>query len=86
MARTLMKIDPLQTVHRVIEKNALILPRIVGLDYDEEADVLYIYFKINPEIAESDMIDQQGPVYVERNLKGEPEGLVIVNAYKLWQG
>ncbi|MFQ5820959.1 MAG: DUF2283 domain-containing protein [Candidatus Heimdallarchaeota archaeon] len=85
MARTLMKIDPLRTVHRVLEKNALSLPHVVSLDYDEEADVLYIYFKINPEIAESDMIDKQGPVYIERNAKGEPEGLVIVNAYKLWQ-
>ncbi|MFQ6126384.1 MAG: hypothetical protein ACE5R6_17500 [Candidatus Heimdallarchaeota archaeon] len=39
------------------KKKALSLPHIVGLDYDDEADVLYIYFKINPEIAESDMID-----------------------------
>jgi len=58
----------------------------VSLDYDEEADVLYIYFTINPQIAESDMIDQHGPVYLETNAEGEPEGLVIVNAYKLWQG
>ncbi|MFQ6125993.1 MAG: DUF2283 domain-containing protein [Candidatus Heimdallarchaeota archaeon] len=84
MARTLMKINPLQTVKRVLEKNALIIPRIVSLDYDEEADILYIYFNISPEIVESDMIDKQGPVYLEMNASGEPEGLVIVNAYKLW--
>lgn len=81
-----MKIDPLKTVHRVLAKNVLSLPHIVSLDYDEEADILYIYFKINPQIAESDMIDPQGPVYLEKNAEGEPEGLVIVNAYQLWQG
>ena len=75
-----MAVDPFSVLDDVAEKaGGRIRGRVVGVDYDEEADVLYVQFK-HDEGVDNEALDEEGYVIGKLNRSGEVVGLTIINA------
>jgi uncharacterized protein YuzE len=78
-----MAIDPFKTVGNALSyARKLKLPRtMVSIDYDDEADVLYVKFK-HAKIVDNDALDDKGLVTASLDDCGKVVGLVIMEASK----
>lgn len=75
-----MAVDPFSVLDDVAEKaKRHISGRVVSVDYDEEADVLYILFK-HEEGVDNEALDEDGYVIGKLNMSGEVVGLTIIDA------
>ncbi len=77
-----MPIDPFQ----VLDQLAPVLPpslsdkEIIALDYDKEADVLYVSFVVNPVAVDSEALDEKGLVIAGLNEREDIIRLTILKA------
>jgi uncharacterized protein YuzE len=55
--------------------------RVVSIDYDEVADVLYVKFK-HVKIVDNESLDDEGLVVASLNKQGDVAGLMIMEASK----
>jgi uncharacterized protein YuzE len=75
-----MAVDPFSVLDDVAKKaGGHIRGRVVGVDYDEEADVLYVQFK-HDEGVDNEALDEEGYVIGKLNRSGEVVGLTIIDA------
>lgn len=75
-----MAVDPFSVLDSVAEKTRRhIRGRVVSVDYDEEADVLYVQFK-HDEGVDNEVLDEEGYVMGKLNRSGEVVGLTIIDA------
>lgn len=79
-----MSIDPFKVVQKALEKveKPEFPSKIVALNYDEEADVLYVKFK-HAKIIDNSPLDDKGLVLASLNEQREIVGLIIIEASKL---
>ena len=78
-----MAIDPFKTVGNALScARKLKLPQtMVFVDYDDEADVLYVKFR-HAKIVDNDPLDDKGLVMASLDEHGKVVGLVIIGASK----
>lgn len=83
-AKISMAINPFQIVDRVLENVRLDFKpeKIVSIDYDEEADVLYVKFK-QSKIVDNEPLDERGLILASLNQNKEIIGLTIMEASSL---
>jgi len=85
MAETEMKmaIDPFMVVEKALMsvKKPRITRRIVSIDCDEPADILYVKFK-HTKIVDNKPLDEEGLVTASLDEQGEVAGLMIMEASK----
>lgn len=83
-AKISMAINPFQIVDRVLENVRLDFKpeKIVSIDYDEEADVLYVKFK-QSKIVDNEPLDERGLILASLNKNKEIIGLTIMEASSL---
>jgi len=75
-----MAVDPFSVLDGVAEKaKKHIRGKVVSVDYDEEADVLYVQFK-HDEGVDNEALDEEGYVIGKLNRSGEVVGLTIIDA------
>ena len=75
-----MAVDPFSVLDSVAEKaRRHIRGRVVSVDYDEEADVLYVQFK-HDEGVDNEVLDEEGYVIGKLNRSGAVIGLTIIDA------
>jgi len=75
-----MAVDPFSVLDSVAERaRRHIRGRVVSVDYDEEADVLYVQFK-HDEGVDNEVLDEEGYVIGKLNRSGEVIGLTIIDA------
>lgn len=75
-----MAVDPFMVLDGVAEEAGdRIRGRVVSVDYDEEADVLYVQFS-HDEGVDSEALDGEGYVIGKLNGSGELVGLTIIDA------
>jgi len=76
-----MAIDPFKAVEKALArvKKHAALGKIASLDYDEEADVLYVKFK-HSKIVDNEPLDEDGLVLASLNEGREVVGLTIMDA------
>ena len=81
-----MAIDPFITVENALScAKKLKLPQtLVSVDYDDEADVLYVKFK-HSKIVDNDSLDDKGLITASLDEHGKIVGLVIMEASKFTQ-
>lgn len=81
-----MAIDPFITVENAMScARKLNLPRkMVSVDYDDEADILYVKFK-HAKIVDNDSLDDKGLITASLDENGKVVGLVIMEASKFAQ-
>jgi uncharacterized protein YuzE len=81
-----MAIDPFLTVENAMSyARKLNLPRkMVSVDYDDEADILYVKFK-HAKIVDNDSLDDKGLITASLDEHGKVVGLVIMEASKFTQ-
>jgi uncharacterized protein YuzE len=81
-----MAIDPFITVENALScAKKLKLPQtLVSVDYDDEADVLYVKFK-HAKIVDNDSLDDKGLITASLDAHGKVVGLVIMEASKFTQ-
>jgi uncharacterized protein YuzE len=77
-----MPIDPFQILDKLspILPQALLGKEIVALDYDKEADVLYVSFVPKPFAVDSDPIAERGIVMAGLNQADQIVRITILNA------
>ncbi|MDI6848043.1 MAG: DUF2283 domain-containing protein [Candidatus Bathyarchaeia archaeon] len=85
MAETEMKmaIDPFMVIQKALisVKKPRITRRIVSIDYDEPADILYVKFK-HTKVVDNKSLDEEGLVTASLDKQGEAAGLMIMEASK----
>lgn len=85
MAETEMKmaIDPFMVVERALisVKKPRIARRIISIDYDKSADILYVKFK-HAKVVDNEPLDEQGLVVASLDEQGKIPGLMIMEASK----
>jgi uncharacterized protein YuzE len=76
-----MAVDPFRIIASALKKTKKPphFGRIVSVDYDEEADVLYARFR-HGKIVDSEPLDSDGMVLVSLSPGSRPVGLVIMHA------
>ncbi len=81
-----MAIDPFITVENAIAcARKLNLPRkMVSVDYDDQADILYVKFK-HAKIVDNGSLDDKGLITASLDEHGKVVGLVIMEASKFNQ-
>ena len=81
-----MAIDPFITVENALScAKKLKMPQtLVSVDYDDEADVLYVKFK-HSKIVDNDSLDDKGLITASLDEHGKIVGLVIMEASKFTQ-
>jgi uncharacterized protein YuzE len=81
-----MAIDPFLTVENAMSyARKLNLPRkMVSVDYDDEADILYVKFK-HAKIVDNDALDDKGLITASLDEHGKVVGLIIMEASKFTQ-
>jgi uncharacterized protein YuzE len=81
-----MAIDPFLTVENAMSctKKLNIPQKMVSIDYDDEADILYVKFK-HANIVDTDSLDSKGLVTASLDEHGRIVGLVIMDASKFNQ-
>jgi uncharacterized protein YuzE len=80
-AEVKMAVDPFQVIASALKKAKKHprLGRVVSVDYDEEADVLYARFK-HGKIVDSESLDDEGMVLGSLDPKQHIIGLTIIHA------
>jgi uncharacterized protein YuzE len=76
-----MPIDPFETVRRAlarVEKHVA-LGKVVSLNYDEEADVLYVKFR-HAKVVDNEPLDEKGLILASLDESQEVVGLMIMEA------
>lgn len=78
-----MAIDPFKTVGNALScARKLKLPQtMISVDYDDEADVLYVKFR-HAKIVDNNPLDDKGLVMASLDEHGKIVGLVIMEASK----
>jgi uncharacterized protein YuzE len=78
-----MAIDPFRTVGNALSyARKLKFPKtMVSVDYDDEADVLYVKFR-HAKIVDNETLDDKGLVTASLDEHGKVVGLVITEASK----
>lgn len=81
-----MAIDPFLTVENAMScaKKVKLPQTMVSVDYDDEADVLYVKFK-HAKIVDNDSLDDRGLITASLDERGKVVGLVIMEASKFTQ-
>jgi uncharacterized protein YuzE len=76
-----MAIDPFMTVENALScvKKLKLPQKMVSVDYDDEADVLYVKFK-HAKIVDNDSIDDKGLIVASLDEHGKVIGLTIMEA------
>ncbi len=80
-AEVKMAVDPFKVVSAVLKKSKKRsrLPKLVSVDYDENADVLYAKFS-HEKIVDSKALDDDGMVMASLASNGRTVGLVVMHA------
>lgn len=78
-----MAIDPFLVVGNALAcaRKRKVPERVVSVDYDDEADVLYVKFK-HAQIVDSEGLDSEGLVVASLDSLGSVIGLTIMDASK----
>lgn len=81
-----MAIDPFLTVENAMScaKKLKLPQKMVSIDYDDEADILYVKFK-HAKIVDNDSLDSKGLITASLDEQGKIIGLVIMEASKFTQ-
>jgi uncharacterized protein YuzE len=81
-----MAIDPFSTVENAMSyaKKPNLPRKMVSVDYDDEADILYVKFK-HAKIVDNDSLDDRGLITASLDEHGKVVGLVIMEASKFTQ-
>jgi len=81
-----MAIDPFLTLENAMSfvKKQNIPQKMVSIDYDDEADILYVKFK-HSKIVDNDSLDSKGLITASLDEHGKIVGLVIMDASKFNQ-
>jgi uncharacterized protein YuzE len=76
-----MGIDPFSVVGKALAgaKKIKVSRRIVSIDYDEEADILYVKFK-HARIVDNESLDDEGLVVASLDEQGKVAGLMVMEA------
>ena len=76
-----MAIDPFKVVNRALSKvkKKPSVNRIIAIDYDENADILYVRFK-HSRTVDNEPLDDEGLVLASLNQQNEVIGLTIMEA------
>jgi len=76
-----MSIDPFKVVTEALSKVKKRLPvaKIIAIDYDEEADILYVRFK-HSKTVDNEPLDEDGLILASLNEENEVIGLTIMEA------
>jgi uncharacterized protein YuzE len=76
-----MGVDPFRVIAGALEraKKRPRLGKIVSVDYDEEADVMYARFR-HGKIVDSEPLDTDGLILASLDSSSRPVGLVILHA------
>jgi uncharacterized protein YuzE len=76
-----MVIDPFLIVENALScaKKLKLPQKMVSVDYDDEADVLYVKFK-HAKIVDNDSIDDKGLIIASLDEHGKIIGLTIMDA------
>jgi uncharacterized protein YuzE len=82
-AEVKMGVDPFRVIARALDKARKHprLPKLVSVDYDEEADVLYARFA-HGRIVDSEPLDVEGMVLASLDSKEHMIGLTVMHASK----
>ncbi len=80
-AQVKMAVDPFRIIAAALKKskNRLRPGRIISIDYDEDADVLYARFS-HAKIVDSKALDENGMVMSSLSSSGRTVGLVVMHA------
>ena len=80
-AEVKMAVDPFQVIARALKKARKHprLGKIVSVDYDERADVLYARF-VHGKIVDSEPLDADGMVLASLDSKQHMIGLTVIHA------
>ncbi len=77
-----MPIDPFKVVKKALSgTKRKIKGKVIGLNYDEEADVLYVKFK-QAKIVDSKPLDAKGMIMASLDNRGKIVGLILIDASK----
>ena len=76
-----MTIDPFKVVTEALSKvkNRPPAAKIIAIDYDEEADILYVRFK-HSKTVDNEPLDEDGLILASLNEQNEVIGLTIMEA------
>lgn len=76
-----MAIDPFETVRRALAhvEKRVTLGKVVSLNYDEGADVLYVKFR-HSKIVDNEPLDEKGLILASLDESQEVVGLMIMEA------
>jgi len=76
-----MAIDPFRVVGTALAgvRKLKVPERIVSIDYDDGADVLYVKFK-HASIVDNKPLDDEGVVLASLDMRGKVAGLIIMEA------
>lgn len=76
-----MAIDPFETVGKALAnmEKRVALGKVVSLNYDEEADVLYVKFR-HSRIVDNEPLDEKGLILASLDERQEVVGLIIMEA------
>jgi len=82
-----MAIDPFETVGRALDQveKPIALGKVVSLNYDEEADVLYVKFR-HSKIVDNEPLDERGLILASLDESQEVIGLIIMEASSFTRG
>jgi uncharacterized protein YuzE len=78
-----MAIDPFMAVKNALScvKKITVPEKLVSVDYDDTADILYVKFK-HALIADNESLDDKGLVLASLDKRGKIVGLIIMEASK----
>ncbi len=77
-----MPIDPFKVVRRALSSaKKKLKKKIVGLSYDEDADVLYVKFS-QAKVVDSKPLDADGMLMASLDKNGKVIGIIIMDASK----
>jgi uncharacterized protein YuzE len=75
-----MPIDAFRVIRNALERTKRkIKEKIIGLSYDEHADVLYVRFK-QSKIVDSRPLDENGMVIASLDKNGRIVGVIVMDA------
>jgi len=80
-AKVKMTIDPFKVVTEALSKvkKRPTVAKIIAIDYDEEADILYVRFK-HSRTVDNEPLDEDGLILASLNELNEVIGLTIMEA------
>lgn len=78
-----MRVDVIAILNQINGMYKLKLPtEIVHLGYDREGDVLYAHFKANPEVVDSEILEEDDNIIIGIDAKEKIVRITILNASK----